>query len=93
MGDGCLSIVVVVTALFKVATGADSLLLAAEASSLMQLKRLVMTCNCEPFAVADTFEVALSSSFSLSLLLSSLFLSLLVNFEVASFVIVVCVLY
>jgi len=32
MGDDCLSVVVVVTALFTVATGADSLLLAAEAS-------------------------------------------------------------
>jgi len=35
MGDGYLSVLVVVTALFKVATGADLLLLAAEASSLM----------------------------------------------------------
>jgi len=51
-----------------------------------------MTHDCEPFAITDTFEVALSSSFSLSLLLSSLSLSLLVNGEVASFVVVVCLL-
>ncbi len=48
-----------------------------------------MSHNCEPFAVTDTFEVVLSSSFLLSLLLSSLTLSLLVNGEFTPFVVVV----
>jgi len=46
--------VVIVTALLAVAIAVDSLLLAAEASPLIWLKRLVMTHNYELFAIADT---------------------------------------
>jgi len=90
MGDGCLGAVAcIVSALSTVATGAELLLLAAEASPLIRVKRLVSECDCDPVAVAATFVVGSSdSSSSLSLLLSLLALSLLVAADVALVVVV-----
>jgi len=89
MGDGCLSVAVVVATLLTVATAAESLLLAAKASPLIQVRRLVMTHNCDPFTITATFGVMLSCSSALSLLFSSLSLSFLVLAEVPSVVVVV----
>jgi len=90
MGDGRLGVAApVVAALLTVAAAAESLLLAAKASPLIRVKRLVMTCDCDPFAIAATFGVISScSSSSLSLLLSSLSLSFLVVADVPSVVVV-----
>jgi len=94
MGDDCLGATApVVAALLTVATAAESLLLAAEASPLMQVKRLVMTCDCDPFTIAATFVIMPScSSSSLLLLLSSLSLSFLVVADVPSVVVQLCLL-
>ena len=90
MGDGHLGVAApVVSALLTVATAAELLLLAAEASPLIQVKRLVMTCDCDPVAIAATFVVMSSgSSSSLSLLLSLVALSFLVLANVPSVVVV-----
>ncbi len=92
MGDDCTFVAVVGAALWIVATAEDSLLIAAEASLLMRLKRLVMTCNCELVALADTFAIVVSSSSLLSLLLSFLSLSFLLTGGLAPFLVVALLL-
>jgi len=90
MGDDRLGVAApVVSALLTVATAAELLLLAAEASPLIRVKRFVMTCDCDIFAIAATFVVMSSgSSPSLSLLLSLVALSFLVVADVPSVVVV-----
>jgi len=67
LGDGCLGVAApVVSALLTVATAAELLLLAVEASPLIQVERLVKICDCDPFAITATFGVMpLCSSSSL----------------------------